>query len=253
MRHEDSTMTNRTPVGRFQTLRRLSALVALSATLGACTYVEGELATASVPNDYRLRHPIAIQETDRSIVIFVGQGRGGLSASQRADITGLARTWSSEGTGTIVADVPVDTSNARAAASAFREVQATLAAGGVPSRAIKLRHYHPDDPRMLPTIRLSYPRMAAVAGPCGLWPEDLGPSILNPNYPENKSYHNFGCASQRNLAAMIDNPSDLVQPRSEIAADTARRSVAFDRYRKGNSTTTNYPEAEKAKLSDTGK
>jgi pilus assembly protein CpaD len=253
MRDEDSTMTNKTPVGRRQTLRLLSALIGLSVSLGGCTNTGGEVVTASVPDDYRLRHPIAIQEADRSVVIFVGQARGGLSASQRADVMGLARIWVSEGTGAIVADVPFDTPNARAAASSFREVQGVLAAGGVPPRAIKLRHYHPDDPRTLATITLSYPRIAAVAGPCGLWPEDLGLSILDKGYSENKSYHNFGCATQRNMAAMVDNPSDLVQPRSEIAAYTARRNAAFEKYRKGTSTTTVYPEADKAKLSDTGK
>jgi pilus assembly protein CpaD len=55
------------------------------------------------------------------------------------------------------------------------------------------------------------------------------------------------------MAAMVDNPSDLVQPRPETPAYTARRSEGFDKYRKGNSTTTVYPEADKAKLSDTGK
>jgi pilus assembly protein CpaD len=209
--------------------------------------------TASVPNDYRLRHPIAIQEADRSVVIFVGHGRGGLSPSQRADVMGVAQAWVREGTGAIVADVPVDTPNSRAAANSFREVRALLAAGGVPSRGITLRHYHPDDPRTLATIRLSYPRIAAVAGPCGLWPEDLGPSTLNNSYNENKPYYNFGCANQRNLAAMIDNPSDLVQPRPETPAYTARRTAAFEKYRKGESTTTTYPEADRAKLSDTGK
>jgi pilus assembly protein CpaD len=246
-------MTNRTPVDRHRTLRLLGALVGLSAALGACTSTGGEVVTASVPNDYRLRHPIAIQEADRSVVIFVGHARGGLSASQRADIMGLAQTWVREGTGAIVADVPVDTPNARAAADSFREVQALLAASGVPSRGITLRHYHPEDPRTLATIRLSYPRITAVAGPCGLWPEDLGPSIMNNGYSENRPYHNFGCASQRNLAAMIDNPSDLVQPRPETPAYTARRTTSFERYRQGNSTTTVYPEADRAKLSDTGK
>ena len=55
------------------------------------------------------------------------------------------------------------------------------------------------------------------------------------------------------MAAMIDNPSDLVQPRSETPAYTVRRTEAFEKYRKGSSTTTVYNEAEKAKLSDTGK
>jgi pilus assembly protein CpaD len=149
--------------------------------------------------------------------------------------------------------VPVDTANARAAAATFHEVKTLLAAGGVPSRGIMVRHYHPDDPRTLATIRLSYPRIAAVAGPCGVWPEDLGPSVLNESYSENKEYYNFGCAYQRNMAAMVENPSDLVQPRPETPAYTLRRSEAFEKYRKGVTTTTTYPEAEKAKLSDTGK
>jgi pilus assembly protein CpaD len=253
MRDEDRTMTNTTPVNRHRTLHLLGVLVGLSAALGACTYTNTEVVTASVPDDYRARHPIAIEEANRSVVIFVGQARGGLSASQRDDVLGLAQTWVREGTGAVVADVPVDTPNARAAASSFREVKAVLAAGGVPPGGITVRYYHPDDLRTLPTIRLSYPRIAAVAGPCGLWPEDLGPSLLDNSYSDNKPYYNFGCATQRNMAAMIDNPSDLVQPRPETPAYTARRTAGFEKYRKGQPTTTLYPEAEKAKLSDTGK
>jgi pilus assembly protein CpaD len=52
---------------------------------------------------------------------------------------------------------------------------------------------------------------------------------------------------------MIDNPSDLEQPRSETPADTPRRTEAFEKYRKGNPTTTVYPDADRAKLSDAGK
>jgi len=62
-----------------------------------------------------------------------------------------------------------------------------------------------------------------------------------------------GCAYQRNMAAMVDNPADLVQPRPETPAYTARRTEGFEKYRKGTTTTTEYPEADKAKLSDTGK
>jgi len=209
--------------------------------------------TGGVPDDYRLRHRIAITEANRSLVVFVGHGRGGLTATQRDDVMGLARTWVREGTGAIVVNVPADTSNARAAAATFHEVRSVLMAGGVPSRGITMYHYHPEDPQMLAPIRLTYTRIAATAGPCGLWPEDLGPSLANPNYSENKPYYNYGCATQRNLAAMIDNPSDLVQPRAETPAYTARRTEGFEKYRKGEPTTTSYPEAEKAKLSDAGK
>jgi pilus assembly protein CpaD len=245
-------MTARIPVDRQRAFRLAGALVSLAVVLGACTHTE-EAVQASIPDDYRLRHPIAIQEADRSVVIFVGHARGGLSAPQRADVVGLAQIWLQEATGTIIADVPVDTPNARAAADSMREIHALLSATGVPPRGITVRHYHPDDLRTMATIRLSYPKISAVAGPCGVWPEDLGPSIKNNGYYENKPYYNFGCAYQRNMAAMVDNPSDLVQPRPETPAYTVRRTEGFEKYRKGSPTTTIYPEAERAKLSDTGK
>jgi pilus assembly protein CpaD len=123
----------------------------------------------------------------------------------------------------------------------------------VPPRGIIVHRYHPEDPRQMATIRLSYPKITAQVGPCGIWPDDLGSSSKNKTYTENQQYYNFGCAYQRNMAAMVDNPSDLVQPRPETPAYTVRRSEAFEKYRKGNTTTTVYPEADKAKLSDTGK
>ena len=246
-------MTSRTPVDRNRALRMAGALVGLAVVLGACTHTDDQVTTASVPDDYRQRHPIVVQEANRSVVIFVGHARGGLSADQRADVMGLAQVWLHEATGPIIADVPVDTSNAAAAADAFREVQALLTAAGVPPRGITIHRYHPDDPRQMATIRLNYPKMSAVAGPCGLWPEDTGPSVKNKTYIENKDYYNYGCAYQRNMAAMIDNPADLVQPRPETPAYTVRRTEGFEKYRKGTTTTTVYPEAEKAKLSDTGK
>jgi pilus assembly protein CpaD len=231
---------------------RAGALAGLALTLGACNYTSGEV-VATIPDDYRMRHPIAIEEGRQSIVVFVGQGRGGLTGPQRDDVIGLARSWKREGTGAIVAEVPAGTPNARAAADVYRDIHAMLTASGVPSRAITMRNSSPDDPRQLAVIRLSYPKIAAVAGPCGLWPDDLGPNINNPGYSSNLHYQNFGCATQRNLAAMIDNPADLEQPRSETAAYTPRRSALFEKYRKGESTAITYPDADKAKLSDTGK
>jgi pilus assembly protein CpaD len=246
-------MTVKTPVDRRRAFRIAGALVGLAVVLGACTHTDDGALVATAPNDYRLRHPIAVQEADHSMVVFVGHARGSLSAEERADVMGFAQGWLQEGTGSISADLPIDTPNARAAATSFREIQSLLLAAGVPPRGITVHNYHPRDERQLATIRLNYPKMAAVVGPCGIWPEDLGPSIKDKSYFDNRSYHNFGCAYQHNMAAMADNPADLVQPRAETPAYTARRTEAFEKYRKGNATTTTYPEADKAKLSDTGK
>src|SRR5258706_15259726 len=135
-------MTAQILLDRRRAVRMAGALVGLALALGACTHTD-EVLTASVPSDYRQRHPIAIQEADQSVVVFVGHARGGLSASQRADVMGLAQTWLREGTGAISADVPVNTPNARAAADSLREIQALLSTVGVPPRGIIVRRYHP--------------------------------------------------------------------------------------------------------------
>src|SRR5215218_3868898 len=127
-------MTNQHPALPGRRLSAIVALLGLAVMMGACTHTAEREVTASVPNDYRLRHPIVVQESNRTVEIFVGSQRGGLSASQRADVGALAQTWLRDGTGSIVAEVPVDTPNARAAADSARDVQSLLAASGIPPR-----------------------------------------------------------------------------------------------------------------------
>ena len=227
------------------------ALLATAIALGGCNLTGDNIATGTVPDDYRQRHPIAVTEGEQSIVVFVGRARGNLTETQRDDVMGLARTWRHEGTGAIAIDVPAGTSNARSAQAVYQEIRGMLASMGVPAHAITRRSYRVDDPRALPTIRISYPLIAASAGPCGTWPDDLASSIKNKGYLANKPYYNLGCAQQRNLAAMVANPSDLVQPRSETPVYAGRRTVVLDKYRKGESTATTYPE-DKTKISNVG-
>jgi pilus assembly protein CpaD len=244
-------MTTKRPVNSHHRLWLAALLVGASSALGACTHTSQEV-TASIPSDYRLRHPIVIEEANQNVEIFVGNVRGGLSASQRADVVALAGAWLREGTGIIYIDVPSRTPNSRTAADSLREIKSLLARSGVPSNGISVHNYRTAEPQQFATIRLRYPRIKADAGPCGLWPEDIGPSIKNKSYLENGPYYNFGCASQRNLAAMVENPSDLVQPRPETPIYTARRNTVLDKYRKGESTATTGNDADKAKISSVG-
>src|SRR5262245_27786186 len=153
-------MTSATSI--YRGLRAALALAVISAALGGC-WTSQEVVTASVPNDYRQRHPIAVQEGNHSIVVFVGAGRGGLSAPQRADVIGFGESWVREATGGVVVDVPVNTPNARAAASAAREIRSTLSMAGVPSSAIHLRRYSPDDPQRFATVLLTHTKSRADA------------------------------------------------------------------------------------------
>ena len=207
--------------------------------------------TGSIPTDYRQRHPIAIKEGPQSLELFVGTGRGGLSPSQRAEVLAFAQAWKREATGGVIIDRPVGTPNERAAADSLRQVLSILVSAGIPNHGVGIRPYRPVGNK-LATLRLSHPRIIAEAGPCGLWPHDLGPTY-DPKHYENQPYWNFGCATQRSLAAMVDNPADLVQPRAETPAYNAKRVFGRDKWRKGESPATTYPDGNKGAISDLGK
>jgi pilus assembly protein CpaD len=229
---------------------RLLAVIAVSVMLAGCYTPTGT--TASIPNDYRKRHPIALKEGDSTVEIFVGTNRGGLTPSQRADVLAFTRAWKREATGGIILDLPTGTSTEIAARDAAREILAILNAAGVPPHGVGVRYYGPVEGGKLAAIKINYSKIVAEAGPCGLWPHDLGPAF-DPAYGENRPYYNLGCSTQRNLAAMADNPADLVQPRGETPAYSARRSIVLDKYRKGEVSSTTFAKTDAGKLSDVGK
>jgi pilus assembly protein CpaD len=239
------------PLSMRRIASRTALIAGIAAVLGGCQAMTSRHTGPTYASDYRERHPIVIKEGERTVELFIGKARGGLIPAQRADIGAFAQTWASEASGGIVIEVPTGTPNARAAHDATVEVRSLLAAAGVPPQSVSVRPYQPQSPARLATIRLNYPRMAAAAGPCGLWPQDLGAS-WGRHYAENQQFYNFGCAHQRNLAAIVENPADLVQPRGESPTYTARRSIVLDKFRKGESTATTYPSQNAGKISTVG-
>jgi len=230
---------------------RAILLVGAASMLAGCM-TRSPTVTAAYPNDYRQRHPIVLKEGERTVEIFVGTNRGGLTPQQRADVLAFAQVWRRESTGGVIIDVPTGAKNAVAADDSMREIRSILIASGIPERGIIVRPERQVDARALAPIRMTYSKIVADVGPCGLWPEDLGPT-WDSNHEENRAYWNLGCASQRNLAAMVDNPADLAQPRADAESPTARRTTVLDKYRQGQSTATVYPTTGQGQISGLGR
>ena len=239
--------------------RGIAGLAMRAAIVGGCAMLVGACNTdqqvvagvPDVPYDYRQRHPITMTETNHTLQIFVGTSRGELNATQRAEVAQFAHSWRRDATGGVAIELPVGASNERAAANSVRTIRSILAAASVPPDGIVVRGYPAPGPHIAP-IRVSYPRIAAQAGPCGLWPADIGPSY-NRDHFENQPWWNQGCATQRNLAAMVDNPADLVQPRGETPSYAMRRTTVMEKYRAGSPSATQYPDLNQAKISGLGK
>jgi pilus assembly protein CpaD len=237
--------------GSAAVVLRAAIVVGFGALLCACQTDQDQIAAApNVPYDYRMRHPITITEAEHTLQLFIGTNRSALTPQQRAELMAFAQTWKTEATGGVLIDLPTGTVNEQSAAGALREIQSMLAATGVPPNTMMVRTY-PASRYALATVKITYPKLTAQAGPCGIWPEDIGPSF-NRDYFENQPPWNYGCATQRNLAAMVANPADLVQPQAESQVYTMRRTDVMQKYRQGQSTTTQYPNTNAGRITDFG-
>jgi pilus assembly protein CpaD len=237
--------------GRMRLAVRAVVVAGCAIVVCGCNTDQQIAAVPDAPADYRMRHPITITEGDRTLQLFMGSNRGTLTPFQRAQVLAFAQSWKHEATGGVIIDLPRGTSNERSSADALPEIQSILAASGVPPNGMAVRAYAVP-PGTLATVRITYPKIIAQAGPCGIWPKDIGPSMTR-DYFENQQYWNFGCANQRNLAAMVENPADLVQPRAETPVYTPRQTTVVEKYRLGASTATTYTSTDSSKISDIGK
>jgi pilus assembly protein CpaD len=234
-----------------QTVRHARLLlVGLALAAGACKH-DPVVLTNSVPTDYRNRHPILIAERKHSIDLLIGTGRGGLTAAQRAQVAAFGSAWRREGNGYLQVKVPKGTRNETAANATVREVTSILRSVGVPPKAVAVQGYRPQPIFDVAPIRLAFPVMRAEVANCGQWPDDLGPTV-DPKYWANEPYTNFGCATQRNLAAVVTDPADLLQPRAETPPSAARRHTVIDKYRQGVDTATTVTTQTSAKVSTVG-
>lgn len=221
-------MDNVQLTARTSTAGRMSAaavFLGISTLLGSCANPDG-MTTSSLPDDYRTRHPIVVGEAEKAIDIPIAAGDQGLTRGQSEVIAGFASNYLSSSKGIIRIVTPQGSINSGAAAAAAGDIRRLLVRMGVPKNRILHTGYEAGGYGSAAPVRLSYVAITAQVGPCGEWPADL-----TLNTVENKNYHNFGCASQRNLAAQMANPNDLLGPRRMTPADAEQRGQAIERYR----------------------
>jgi pilus assembly protein CpaD len=180
--------------------------------------------------DYRLRHPIMISEEPEVLDIPVGMNGPALSPQIETAIRHYVAGYQVDGTGAITIQVPTASANQVAATSTGQAVHYALVRAGVPHAQIVVAPYYFGNHARTASLRLSYLRVKAVTPKCGLWPESA------PNTHRNSDYHNFGCAAQQNLAAMVANPADLVAPQPMAPASGARRAKVITDYGNGTET-----------------
>jgi pilus assembly protein CpaD len=223
--HSQPRFSSRDCTGSVRTAL-VAALLLSAAALSGCGTKPDNTATGSIPDDYRLRHPIVLTEAEQAMDLPIAAGERSLSTSVRDNIRGFAQDHAALSGGAVQIMLPRGSANAVTAERLSKDIRTTLTGAGIARDRLIMTSYDASGHGRSAPVRLAFLSIAAKTAPCGEWPEDL---IVNTM--ENRNYANFGCATQSNLAAQIANPMDLVQPRGMSPIDAERRGVVIDDYR----------------------
>jgi pilus assembly protein CpaD len=207
-----------------------AALGGAIAALAACSArdVSAVETTGAVPDDYRINHPIAVEEGVKTLDVPVAIYTNTLSDAFKANVVAFAQKFKESSSSLIAVVAPSGSPDQTVAAGIAVQIEDVLRQSGIPASEIDYRVYHAGSDERDAPVRVAYSAITAQTAPCGPYRDQLAVTKDNTNYFE------FGCASQQNLAAVVDNPLDLLYPRGLTPADAARRADVLEKYRTGN-------------------
>ena len=201
------------------------AAVACAIALSAC-HIDDGATDPSAALDYHARYPIVLAQGPTSLDVFSENGQ--LDQQSLATIHAFVERYREFGTGRIAILAP---SNRRGGA-ATAEIRKALYANGLRGE-VAIGSYPNTDPTLAAPVRLVYQSMTAkVRANCGNFPTDLASGDTLQEW-HNLPYENYGCATQKMLAAQIDDPRDLARARASGDSDVEMRLRAIQDVRKG--------------------
>jgi pilus assembly protein CpaD len=210
------------------------ACVAAVLLAGSCTAPLNEL---TLSNDGAVNHPITVEPRYTAIKLPFSATAAGLLPEDAARLDEFVANYLERGSGSLSISAPAG-GDASAAIDYFAE---RLAALGVASSRIMVGTHEAAGGDT--SVEIGYVGYVAHTDSCGDWSKDLA------NTSANQSSPNFGCATQHNIAAMVSDPRDLVQPQPMTESDAMRRGTVLGNYEKGKVTAADKTQDQSGKVS----
>ena len=236
-------MTHKSQQPQFRVRLPVAAALLAAFAVAGCDHVERH---AGHPAEQVLltpqeRHPIVVSEEPHRMNMPVPRGARGMTPQQRARFVNFISKYNAtdRGNSKIVISVPAGSGNDVAAMNAVSDMRPLLADLGVAESSVSIEPYDAAGSAE-PPIRVAYSRYTAEGPECGRWTDNVSRTTRNLNY------ENFGCANQRNLAAMVANPADLIAPRTMTPAPADRRGIVYDGYIQNKQTSRGRSAEERA-------
>jgi pilus assembly protein CpaD len=216
-----------------------------AAVLG-CVLIAGSCSTGpsdpgGISEDGAANHPIAVEPSYREIKVQFAGGLQGMSPEDAAKFDAFLADYRAHGNGSIGISVPSGAPS-RNAITYFGE---RAAASGIARDKILVSTHDTANGDF--RVDVSYIAYTAHTDSCGDWSENLAYTL------DNTTPKNFGCSVQQNIAAMVADPRDLVQPRGFEPADANRTATIIGNYEQGKVTSAEKSSDQSGAISDVSK
>ncbi|MDA1091308.1 MAG: CpaD family pilus assembly protein [Proteobacteria bacterium] len=179
--------------------------------LGACEAPRG-------PNDYRATNPLRVSKETVSLSLAAPLPENGLAGQAALDLDRFVLDYHRRGRKAVAIKAGKGSRHSMDAAGQVRDM---LVRGGVSAREISIEPggFEAD------AVVLTFNAFKVKVPECGKWS-----SVPTLNV-SNRNHSNFGCATQRNLGLMVQDPGDLDRSSPMPGADGTRYEGVIGNYR----------------------
>lgn len=222
---------------RHSKLLKLSILSLSSATIlaGCMTPAPSYLPTPA-------RNKIKVAESVERLELYTRPNGLELSARDQFAVGQFLEAYRRSGDGPIFVNMPASGQNGLGTQQAATTLKTMMAQVGINPVAMQMGEYQtlPNAPG---PVVVSYRTLKTVPQDCRFMDD------LRQTY-NNQPYQSFGCSQTANLAAMVADPRQFLEPYGTTTPNSQRRTVVYDKYIQGEITGSERSPDQTATLDD---
>lgn len=176
-----------------------------------------------------LRNPIQVAESIERLELYTRPNGLELSARDKLAVAQFLDGYARSGDGALYINRPASAAAGLGTQQAEATIRGLMAQGGMNPMSVQTGQYNSEPGAPAPVV-VSYRRLSALPADCGSMND------LTQTY-SNQPHSSFGCFQSANLAAMITDPRQLLEPYTAGQPNAQRRQVVYDKYIAGEATT----------------
>ena len=203
------------------TIRLFLSVAAAAAATGCSSAFNGPQHALSIAEE----HPITVDTQVVTMTLALDPTVEDLTAIDKARLRAFADAYMTSGHGTLTVTAPSGGADDLDGQERASDIRRYLNEVGVEWSQITGATYRSGEPSR--DLILSYTHYVATPSECGDWSDERVRQY------RNLRSANFGCATQNNLAVLVADPRDLVEPAAASSPDSAARVRAIGAYRRG--------------------